>query len=82
MASFQNTFRNERGITSSSSSSSTSTSSSSQEFNYYYDYDDDNESSSILNIFYKLFWGSTPAVVPSSTSVCNKSNDSNCDLRN
>jgi hypothetical protein len=83
MASFQNTFRNERGITSSSpSSNSSSTSSSSQEFNYYDD-DDDNTSNSIINIIYKLFWGipsdSRPTVSSSSSSVYN---DACCDLRN
>lgn len=59
MASFQNTFCNERGITSSSSSfNSSSNSNSSQEFNYYYnDNDDDNGSELIINIIYKLFWG-------------------------
>jgi hypothetical protein len=83
MASFQNTFRNERGITSSSpSSNSSSNSSSSQEFDYYDD-DDYNPSNSIINIIYKLFWGVAPNSSPSPPSSLSHANNDACsDLRN
>ena len=84
MASFQNTFCNERGITPSSSSSnststSTSTSSSSQEF--YYDDDDNDGSNSIVNIIYRFFWGSIPTASPP-PSLSRANNDACSDLRN
>ena len=62
MASFQNTFRNERGITTSLSSSTfRSSSNSSSQHEFYYNYnDDDNDSNSLYNIVYKFIWGYTP----------------------
>jgi hypothetical protein len=78
MASFQNTFRNERGITTSlSSSSSCSNSSSSRDLEFYYN--DDDDSNSLYNIVYKFIWGYTPK--PQILSPV-YNNDIICDLRN
>ena len=96
MASFQNTFRNERGITSSSPSSNSSSNSdyNNSTFNFssdlelndndFYDYNYTGPPgvSGLLSIFYKLLWGVAPKNNQSPPPSSFTNNDLCSDLRN